>query len=56
MNAATAHDTEFPAAESTVCAPAQVTGFSASGLTGHDGFVMRMMAMQGLGLHRPEHC
>jgi hypothetical protein len=27
-----------------------------SGLRGHDGFVMRMMAMQGLKLHRPEHC
>jgi ketosteroid isomerase-like protein len=25
-------------------------------LTGHDGFVMRTMAMQGLKLHRPEHC
>lgn len=27
-----------------------------SGLPGHDGFVMRTMAMQGLKLHRPEHC
>jgi hypothetical protein len=27
-----------------------------SGLTGHDGFVMRTMAMQGLRLQRPEHC
>lgn len=27
-----------------------------SGITGHDGFVMRTMAMQGLRLHRPEHC
>jgi len=27
-----------------------------SGVTGHDGFVMRTMAMQGLRLHRPEHC
>ncbi|WP_031067360.1 hypothetical protein [Streptomyces sp. NRRL F-5527] len=27
-----------------------------SGLRGHDGFVMRTMAMQGLKLHRPEHC
>lgn len=27
-----------------------------SGLTGHDGFVMRTMAMQGLKLHRPEYC
>ncbi|WP_330319156.1 hypothetical protein [Streptomyces platensis] len=27
-----------------------------SGITGHDGFVMRTMAMQGLKLHRPEHC
>ncbi|MFE3248962.1 hypothetical protein [Streptomyces sp. NPDC059209] len=27
-----------------------------SGVTGHDGFVMRTMAMQGLKLHRPEHC
>ncbi|MFF0746689.1 hypothetical protein ACFYVL_40505 [Streptomyces sp. NPDC004111] len=27
-----------------------------SGATGHDGFVMRTMAMQGLKLHRPEHC
>ncbi|HEY9327234.1 MAG TPA: hypothetical protein VIS09_03160 [Streptomyces sp.] len=27
-----------------------------SGLCGHDGFVMRTMAMQGLKLHRPEHC
>ncbi|MGW3668548.1 hypothetical protein [Streptomyces sp. NPDC005141] len=27
-----------------------------SDLTGHDGFVMRTMAMQGLKLHRPEHC
>ncbi|GAA1520813.1 Tat pathway signal protein [Sphaerisporangium rubeum] len=27
-----------------------------SGLHGHDGFVMRTMAMQGLKLHRPEHC
>ncbi|MGH3625646.1 MAG: hypothetical protein ACRDQ5_28395 [Sciscionella sp.] len=27
-----------------------------SGSTGHDGFVMRTMAMQGLRLHRPEHC
>lgn len=27
-----------------------------SGLRGHDGFVMRTMAMQGLRLHRPEHC
>ncbi|WP_227025081.1 hypothetical protein [Streptomyces tsukubensis] len=27
-----------------------------SGITGHDGFIMRTMAMQGLRLHRPEHC
>ncbi|MEV7384315.1 hypothetical protein [Streptomyces lydicus] len=27
-----------------------------SRVTGHDGFVMRTMAMQGLKLHRPEHC
>ncbi|MFJ3950924.1 tol-pal system YbgF family protein [Streptomyces libani] len=27
-----------------------------SGVTGHDGFVMRTMAKQGLKLHRPEHC
>ncbi|MEK8141695.1 hypothetical protein NKH18_00960 [Streptomyces sp. M10(2022)] len=27
-----------------------------SGITGHDGFVMRTMAMQGLKIHRPEHC
>ncbi|MEU9331624.1 hypothetical protein AB0D49_00480 [Streptomyces sp. NPDC048290] len=27
-----------------------------SGLRGQDGFVMRTMAMQGLRLHRPEHC
>ncbi|GAA4552746.1 hypothetical protein GCM10023192_83300 [Amycolatopsis samaneae] len=27
-----------------------------SGITGHDGFVMRTMAMQGLKLHRPEYC
>lgn len=27
-----------------------------SGVTGHGGFVMRTMAMQGLRLHRPEHC
>ncbi|PPK66245.1 hypothetical protein V5P93_003962 [Actinokineospora auranticolor] len=27
-----------------------------SEVTGHDGFVMRTMAMQGLRLHRPEHC
>ncbi|MER7050418.1 hypothetical protein [Streptomyces jumonjinensis] len=27
-----------------------------SGIAGHDGFVMRTMAMQGLKLHRPEHC
>lgn len=27
-----------------------------SGIPGHDGFVMRTMAMQGLKLHRPEHC
>jgi len=27
-----------------------------SGITGHDGFVMRTMSMQGLRLHRPEHC
>ncbi|MFF2061677.1 hypothetical protein ACFVWZ_07745 [Streptomyces sp. NPDC058200] len=27
-----------------------------SGVTGHDAFVMRTMAMQGLKLHRPEHC
>lgn len=27
-----------------------------SGLLGHDGFVMRTMAMQGLKIHRPEHC
>jgi hypothetical protein len=27
-----------------------------SGLRGHDGFVMRTMAGQGLKLHRPEHC
>ncbi|MCM2393625.1 tetratricopeptide repeat protein [Streptomyces albipurpureus] len=27
-----------------------------SGVTGHDGFVMRTMAMQGLKIHRPEHC
>lgn len=27
-----------------------------SGITGQDGFVMRTMAMQGLKLHRPEHC
>lgn len=27
-----------------------------SGITGHDGFIMRTMAMQGLKLHRPEHC
>ncbi|CAM5407260.1 Tat pathway signal protein [Streptomyces spiroverticillatus] len=27
-----------------------------SGVVGHDGFVMRTMAMQGLKLHRPEHC
>ncbi|MGW8558056.1 tetratricopeptide repeat protein [Streptomyces tubercidicus] len=27
-----------------------------SDVTGHDGFVMRTMAMQGLKLHRPEHC
>jgi len=26
------------------------------GVVGHDGFVMRTMAMQGLRLHRPEHC
>lgn len=25
-------------------------------VTGHDGFVMRTMAMQGLRIHRPEHC
>ncbi|GLF95214.1 hypothetical protein [Streptomyces yaizuensis] len=29
---------------------------AASGLPGHDGFVMRTMAMQGMKLHRPEHC
>ncbi|GII76606.1 hypothetical protein Sru01_15880 [Sphaerisporangium rufum] len=27
-----------------------------SGIIGHDGFVMRTMAMQGLKLHHPEHC
>ncbi|MEU7480525.1 hypothetical protein AB0A63_31420 [Lentzea sp. NPDC042327] len=27
-----------------------------SELTGHAGFVLRTMAMQGLRLHRPEHC
>ncbi|MEU8568718.1 hypothetical protein AB0C51_10195 [Streptomyces pathocidini] len=27
-----------------------------SGITGHDGFVMRTMAMQGLKLHHPQHC
>ncbi|MGW3151986.1 hypothetical protein ACWDG1_46875 [Streptomyces sp. NPDC001177] len=27
-----------------------------SGLRGHDGFVMRTMAMQGLRLRRPEYC
>ncbi|MER5359819.1 hypothetical protein [Streptomyces sp. NPDC002785] len=27
-----------------------------SGIPGQDGFVMRTMAMQGLKLHRPEHC
>ncbi|MFJ3495708.1 hypothetical protein ACIPPJ_19245 [Streptomyces sp. NPDC086091] len=27
-----------------------------SGVPGHAGFVMRTMAMQGLRLHRPEHC
>ncbi|WP_206505972.1 hypothetical protein [Streptomyces chrestomyceticus] len=27
-----------------------------SGIRGHDGFIMRTMAMQGLKLHRPEHC
>ncbi|MET7718725.1 hypothetical protein [Streptomyces sp. NPDC005407] len=27
-----------------------------SGVPGQDGFVMRTMAMQGLKLHRPEHC
>lgn len=27
-----------------------------SGIVGHDGFVMRTMAMQGMKLHRPEHC
>lgn len=27
-----------------------------SSIPGHDGFVMRTMAMQGLRLHRPEHC
>lgn len=27
-----------------------------SEVVGHDGFVMRTMAMQGLKLHRPEHC
>ncbi|WP_164764571.1 hypothetical protein [Streptomyces lydicus] len=27
-----------------------------SGIPGHDGWVMRTMAMQGLKLHRPEHC
>lgn len=27
-----------------------------SEVPGHDGFVMRTMAMQGLKLHRPEHC
>ncbi|MEU3598405.1 hypothetical protein ABZ714_06665 [Streptomyces sp. NPDC006798] len=27
-----------------------------SGIPGHDGFVMRTMAMQGLKLRRPEHC
>ncbi|MCQ4213390.1 hypothetical protein [Streptomyces longispororuber] len=27
-----------------------------SGVRGHDGFVMRTMAMQGLKLHKPEHC
>ncbi|MDJ1131231.1 tetratricopeptide repeat protein [Streptomyces iconiensis] len=27
-----------------------------SNVPGHDGFVMRTMAMQGLKLHRPEHC
>jgi hypothetical protein len=27
-----------------------------SDVVGHDGFVMRTMAMQGLRLHRPEHC
>lgn len=27
-----------------------------SGLTGQDGWVMRTMAMQGLKIHRPEHC
>ncbi|MGW2028083.1 hypothetical protein [Streptomyces decoyicus] len=27
-----------------------------SGITGHDGFVMRTMAMQGLKLRRVEHC
>ncbi|MFD5268819.1 hypothetical protein [Streptomyces sp. NPDC058335] len=27
-----------------------------SGISGQDGFVMRTMAMQGLRLHRPEHC
>ncbi|MGW5682298.1 hypothetical protein [Nonomuraea sp. NPDC003754] len=29
---------------------------SESGITGHDGFVMRTMAMQGLKLHHPQHC
>ena len=27
-----------------------------SDVTGQDGFIMRTMAMQGLRLHRPEHC
>ncbi|WP_434593390.1 hypothetical protein [Streptomyces sp. A5-4] len=27
-----------------------------SEVTGHDGFVMRTMAMQGLKIHHPEHC
>ncbi|MEU5164538.1 hypothetical protein AB0G74_33630 [Streptomyces sp. NPDC020875] len=27
-----------------------------SGIPGQDGFVMRTMAMQGLKIHRPEHC
>lgn len=27
-----------------------------SEIVGHDGFVMRTMAMQGMRLHRPEHC
>ncbi|MEW1550499.1 hypothetical protein [Streptomyces tsukubensis] len=29
---------------------------AASGIRGQDGFVMRTMAMQGLKIHRPEHC